>query len=840
MVELRVLGALRLTAPDRRDVGSFTRQARRAALFVYLAAATPRGSHRRDKLLALFWPELDDPRARAALNQAVYVLRAALGEDAIVLQGDGAVGAGHAVWCDAVAFEAALDAANVVEALELYRGDLLDGFYITGAPEFEHWVDGERERLRQRAAEAAWALAETRRAEGDAVDAARWAKRAADFIPADETGIRRLMTFLNKLGDRAAAMRAFEAFSARLRQEYELEPSAETLALAAAIRHEEQRAPTLAPSAAAALLPVRRRLARRWIAVAGVVASALTGGAWALLRHPAPSVPPVVRFTVAFPANQQMASAVGGSTIALSPDGSRLAYLVRGPEGTQLFLRPLDSLAGIAIPNTVGATLPFFSPDGAWLGFVLGNTIRKVALRGGPSITVCTVESAVTGASWGEGRDAIIVFATPTGLWRVPASGGAAGVLAASDPSDADRYLWPEVLPGGGDAVFTRVDDSGFHLAAVSLETGVVRSLGLDGTSPHFTARGYLVFARRDGALLGAPFDPRAVRISGPSLPITEQVQVGMGGAAKLGISEDGTLAYVPRPNTDRTLVVVERDGTAETLTVPARGYAGVRFSPDGARTATVIEPPGAQHPDIWMLQLEPNTFRRMTFDSGSVAPVWSPDGRRVMFASKVGARLGWALRSVGADGNDSSELILPHELGGTSIDGTPDGRGLVFHRRHPVTGLDLWMLRLDGERKPRPYLGGSSDQHSAAVSPDGHWLAYVSNESGHNEVYVRAFPKPGWPIQISSGGGREPRWSKDGREVFYRSERGMIAASVISAPSFRVERRRVLFDDKPYLSHDFGAAYDVHPDGRRFLMIRRGPENPEVVVVLNWLTRRF
>ena len=221
-VELRVLGTLRLTAPDRPDVARLTHQARRAALLVYLATATPRGAHRRDKLHALIWPELDQDRARGALNQAVYVLRAALGAEAIVPRGNGALALTDVVWCDAVAFEAALDAGNLAEALALYRGDLLDGFFISDAPEFERWLEAERERFRRRASEAAWALAETRAAQGDAVEAERWARRAADLIPADEAVVRRLMTFLRGLGDRAAALRAYEALVARLRQEYEL------------------------------------------------------------------------------------------------------------------------------------------------------------------------------------------------------------------------------------------------------------------------------------------------------------------------------------------------------------------------------------------------------------------------------------------------------------------------------------------------------------------------------------------------------------------------------------------------------------------------------------------
>ena len=213
MIELRVLGTLQLTSPDRREAGSLVHQAKRAALLAYLAAAAPRGSHRRDTLLALFWPELDQARARAALNQTVYVLREALGEDALGPRGDGALGVSDAVWCDATAFEAALDAGNPAEALALYRGDLLEGFFISEAPEFERWLDGERERLRRRASEGAWNLAEARAVAGDEFEAQRWARQAADWFPADEAGARRLMTFLHALGDRAAAIRAYEALT---------------------------------------------------------------------------------------------------------------------------------------------------------------------------------------------------------------------------------------------------------------------------------------------------------------------------------------------------------------------------------------------------------------------------------------------------------------------------------------------------------------------------------------------------------------------------------------------------------------------------------------------------
>ena len=303
LVELRILGSVRLRASSGQDVEVLARHPKRAALLAYLAAALPRGPHRRDTLLALFWPESDAAHARAALNQALYVLRTALGDDAIVSRGDGDVGEnGDVVWCDATAFEAVLDAGRPGDALALYRGDLLEGFFVTGAPEFERWLERERGRLRERASQGAWALAEQRATARDVVEAARWARQAAELSPADEAVARRLMTFLSGLGDRAAAIRAYEDFAARLAREYELDPSSETRVLADAIRETEPRpaeAPALrvAPTAPAldAGSPVsdlgqapsvwRVRLRRRRVAagLALLGASLLTGG-WLLFR----------------------------------------------------------------------------------------------------------------------------------------------------------------------------------------------------------------------------------------------------------------------------------------------------------------------------------------------------------------------------------------------------------------------------------------------------------------------------------------------------------------------------------------------------------------------------
>jgi DNA-binding SARP family transcriptional activator len=249
MIELRTLGALELISADSRPVGSVLAQPRRAALLCYLALALPRGFHRRDTLVALFWPELDQQHARNALRQSVFFLRRALGANSIVSRGDEELAlAPEQVRCDVWAFDAAIDQERPTEALALYRGELLTGFHISDAPDFERWLDEERSRLRQRAGEAGWALAAARERDGDVAGAAEAARRAAAFAPNDETALRRLILLLERVGDRAAAVRAYEAFAWELEREYELEPSTETQAVVARIRAEpgESQPTTLA------------------------------------------------------------------------------------------------------------------------------------------------------------------------------------------------------------------------------------------------------------------------------------------------------------------------------------------------------------------------------------------------------------------------------------------------------------------------------------------------------------------------------------------------------------------------------------------------------------------
>jgi DNA-binding SARP family transcriptional activator/Tol biopolymer transport system component len=841
MIELRVLGSLELTGSGERDLEGLRRKPKRAALLAYLAAA-PNTFQRRDRLLSLFWPELDLAHARAALSQALHLLRTALGDSAIVARGDEEIALnGGIVWCDSRAFELALDAGRAAEALALYRGELLDGFFIADAPEFERWLDRERERLRHLASRAAWAVAEQRARDGDAVEAARLARRAADFVPADEAVTRRLMQFLRELGDKAAALRAYEAFASQLASEFEVAPSAETQALAAAIRHEPRFAnydssvttlPAPAASAPASGPTIGERQPRRNRVVAGVVILALALSATIALGWHRSSARRLVRFALTFDGVPALASGIGGSTIALSPDGSRLVYVGVGKRGTELFVRSMDRLEATPIPHTEGGYLPFFSPSGEWLGFVLGNAIQKVRMSGGPAVTISTVTGNVAGASWG--RSNVIAFATPAGLWRVPAGGGAPSLVAPNDLPHRVLYRWPTMLPGGNAVVVSRVDDGGSHLVGISLETGRVISLGLDGTAPCYNDRGFLIFARPDGILRAAPFDARAMRIAGDALPIAEGVLAGIGGATKLGVSDEGALAYVPEtPN--RSVVIVDRSGHSTPLPIPPQHVANARFSLDGRRIAISLELVGGQS-NVWVFDQLTKGRVPVTFDSGSVVPIWNPDGRHIVVASKPGGRLiGFSLRSATVDADEPTELVLESGPGQLPYTFTPDGKALVFRRIRGDRQNEIWILPLVGNAKPYPYLSVAHNERAAAISPDGRWLAYISDESGRDEVYVRTFPHPGPAIPISVGGGREPRWSASAHEIFYRTDSEMVAARLrIGSPPI-VESRRVLFDVRPYESWIDGAEYDVHPDGEHFLMIRRPSDHRDVVVVLNW-----
>jgi serine/threonine-protein kinase len=850
VIELRVLGPPGIHAPN----GGLTRarlpHRKRLALLAYLAAATPRGAHRRDTLLAIFWPESDDEHARAALSQALYVLRRQLGDDAFLGLGNDEVALNpQALWCDAAAFEATLDAGRPEEAVALYRGDLLEGFLIRGAPDFAHWVDRERRRLRQRASEALWTLAEAGASGGYAMEAARYAARAAELAPGDEVVVRRLMSFLRALGDRAAAMRTYDAFVAQLVRDYELEPSEETRALAASLRAEQPRsvgrglragqprhtadaipAPVVPPTWDAPP-PPRARRSGSALVVLTLTVLASTAVLWS--SRAADRVSDAEWVTLLGLGDApRLAEGVAGSTIVLSPAGD-LVYVGEDTQGRRLFLKRSGAASPSRIPGTEGALHPFFAPDGRRLGFVSGGVIRSVQLSGGSPRDVAYVGASVQGVSWGD--DDTMVFATTAGLWRVPASGGEPQVVAPADTLHERVYRWPDVLPGSRAAAHTVVTPTGFELASVSLESGEVRPLGIAGTSPRYVEPGRLVFGRIDGTLLSVPFDRRSLRIVGPVTQVVEGVHVGTQGASKLGVSTHA-LAYVPASPTD-ALVLVDRSGRAEAVPVRARSLRPTpQATAGGVEILLPINEPDATWANIWAIDPTNGDRRRITNDSGSVGPIShaGPPWRMAYGTSRAGRVSGFELRLL-TEGRGSPEVLLPAASGQLPAAITPDGGTLVFQRLDAITQRDIWLLPLDGPRFPVPYLRGPANERAPDLSPDGRWLAWVSDESGRDEVYVGAFPERGRPVRISTSGGREPRWSPDGSELFYRGAGGMVAVPLRGGPSLEIGPHETLFDDQPYVAVANNAGYDVHPDGR-FLMLRTDPPGEQVLVRLGWM----
>jgi eukaryotic-like serine/threonine-protein kinase len=561
-----------------------------------------------------------------------------------------------------------------------------------------------------------------------------------------------------------------------------------------------------------------------------VVLLAAAGAAWGWLR-PRPVVTnPVARFTVPVPETAAYTDAPG-RTIAMSPAGDRIVYTGTNERGErQLFLRSLDQLEPVPIPGTRDGREPFFSPDGRWLGFLApGSRIQKLALAGGPALTIATADSGFTGASWGVGD--VVVVGTDVGLRQVPAAGGRLAVLTIPDTSRELTHRYPEFLPDGRTVIFQSRDTAGVdHLTAVTLKGGAVKRFTAVGSDPRYVNSGHVLLSNLGGTLVAVPFDANRVEVLGPAIPVAEGVSVGTGGAAKLGVSRRGSLIYSTGAGGIRSLALVNRRGVVQPLTTELRRYGSPRYSPDGRSIAVdVAEGSGFS---IWIFDLAQRTLTRLTFEGDAQRPFWTPDGSRVTYTEFGGSPdISW----VRADGSAQPEhlLVMPGRQIGD--DWSRDGRTLVYHDNSgSIRGNDIMLLALDSGSTPRPYLRTRADEFAPHVAPDGRWVAYTSDESGRAEVYVRSFPEPTGKVQVSLAGGTEPRWSRDGTELFYRNNDQMMVARVSSQPGFSVLQRSELFRSS-FPSNVYFAQYDVAPDGQHFLVTQGPQASRELIVVLNW-----
>jgi serine/threonine-protein kinase len=508
-----------------------------------------------------------------------------------------------------------------------------------------------------------------------------------------------------------------------------------------------------------------------------VVGSLLAGAAvWLLTR---PATPRITRTTIA--TSGLAALTINGTDryLALSPDGTHVVYV--GNNATQLFVRAIDALEPLAIATGAGLRAPFISPDGQWVGFQDGALLRKVAISGGPPITVASIGGGggLRGATWMPDDTIIFATASPaTGLVRVSAAGGTPEVLTRPDGARGELdHLWPEFLPGGRAVLFTITSPvGGLDAAQVvvrDLRTGTNKVLVRGGSHGYYVATGHLVYVAAR-TLRAIPFDLTRLETHGTAVPVLPRLATTPTGAGNFAVATDGTLVYVDVPGSlagnGQTIVWVDRTGKEEPVAAPTRAYELPRLSPDGTRMALSI---ADQEDDLWIGELGRATLTRLTLDPGrDWFPVWTPDGRRIVFSSTRGGvpNLWWQA----ADGTGAAERLTTSSNPQFVTGITPDGTAVVFVEQTPTTGRDLMQLALDGTRKVTPLLQTKFDERNGIVSPDGRWLAYESNSSGTFEIYVRPFPDVGggqW--EISTAGGAQPLWSRSGKELFYFSADG-------------------------------------------------------------------
>jgi serine/threonine protein kinase/Tol biopolymer transport system component len=562
----------------------------------------------------------------------------------------------------------------------------------------------------------------------------------------------------------------------------------------------------------------------------------------------APSSPrPISRFAITLPPGQQLAGLDKGPCVALSPDGTHVAYVASQGGTQQIFLRAMDSMEVRPIARTEGAINPFFSPDGEWVGFFANGKVKKVSLRGGAALTIGNAADP-SGASWG--RHGIIALAT-TGvspLQQVSEAGGIPQPLTRLEKGD-NSHRWPNFLPDDK-AVLFAAGPSGFNftnaqVAVQSLGTSERRNLIQQGaTQPRYAPSGHLVYAQ-GGSLIAAPFDPQRLEVTGAAVPMVEGVlQTTTTGAAQYSLSANGSLVYVPGDiqGIQFSLVWVSRNGAEQPLAAPANAYLAPRISPDSRRIAVVIQ---EQESQIWLYDLSRETLSRFTFEgSVNLTPVWTPDGERIAFVSNNEGPLNlfWQL----ADGSGGLERLTTSEYIQAPQSWSPDGQLLAFIEVNPNTQRDIWVLRVgdpsggSGQvREAQPFIRTRFNEAVPRFSPDGRWLAYISDDSGRFEIYVQPYPGPGGKRQISAEGGMEPAWNPNGRELFYRCGNKMMAVDITTQPSFAAGKPQMLFEERYEPAPIPITNYDVSPDGQRFLMLKPNEQTQaaptQINVVLNW-----
>jgi Tol biopolymer transport system component len=595
-----------------------------------------------------------------------------------------------------------------------------------------------------------------------------------------------------------------------------------------------------APTETAALsLPPPRAKWRKhlpWIVAGLAVLLAIIAFASSYFRHVSIEKPVATRFFI-YPPEK----AYFGGTFASSPDGRRVTLRVISEGKVRLWVRALDSLTAQPLAGTEEGANPFWSPDSRFIGFFAGGKLKKIEAAGGPAQTLCDAPEA-RGGTWN--ADGVIVFAPKSAdaLYRVPAGGGTPVPLTTLDAARKEiSHTYPRFLPDGRHFLYLAYgpqrESAGIYVGA--LDSNQTKLLVNADASAAYAPPGYLVFLR-DRTLMAQGFDADRLELKGEPFPVAEQVDRLGTRDALFSVSETGVLAYRSGSSDNTQLIWFDREGKQLGTVGPVGGYATPWLSPDEKRvTFGRVQPQGGGF-DIWLMELARGTLTRFTFDPAlEVAPIWSPDGSRIVFSSDRDGPMNLYQRVASGAGQD--EALLKTDNIKISTDWSADGRFLLYQEQNQKTNFDLWVLPLAGDQKAFPFLQTDFAEQQGRFSPDGKWVAYASNESGTWQVYVQSFPASGGKWQVSTNGGAQPQWRRDGKELFYiSSDRRLMAVDVkANGSTFDAGAPKELFELRLQTVGLPGPRnyYAVAADGRRFLVASVPEEriSTPTTVVLNW-----
>ncbi len=592
--------------------------------------------------------------------------------------------------------------------------------------------------------------------------------------------------------------------------------------------------------------PARQRIGIA-VAAAAVLAVALITVSWIAWRATRPVEYPLIRVNVDLGSD----AVVGvNTTVAFSPDGRRIVYPARGPDGKQqLATRLLDQPQPALLPGTEGGADVFFSPDGQWIGFFSSGQMKKIPVQGGAPVVLATLANVGYGASWGDGEDLFAAMGAVGPLFRISPSGGAPEPFGKLDAGDRSQR-WPQILQGGRAVLFSGSPSSASwdngNVEAASLKDGIPKIVQRGAYYGRYFPGGYLVYVHQ-GKLFAAKFDPNGLQVTGTPAPVIQDV----GANPATG---EGQFSFSPGPSGHGILVYMagaiaaqawkinwlDNSGKMQPFITSTGAYTAPRLSPDGRKLVFLKDE------DVLVADPERDALTRVTFTGGASPPIWAPDGKHLAFSlGSTAGRIAW----IRSDGTGEAQTLLESAPRPIAWSFAPDGR-LAFFQRNPGTRVSVWTLPLDLSDPDHPKPGkpeiawpAKMDDAVPRFSPDGRWIAYRSNESGINEIYVRPFPASrGGKWQISNGGGMFGFWSGNGHELFYETEdnRIMVLDYKVEGDSFLPDKPRAWYD-KP-LFYLGTINLDLAGDGKRFVVLALAEAAPEkkgtvhVTMLLNFL----